>query len=68
MHITIGWRQSALGPLQGVPHPRGCALQEPGQRDGPRPRPQQPRHLMDGESSSDILVFCVEGVVSNISS
>ena len=49
MNITVGWRQSALGPLQGVPHPRGCALQEPGQRDGPRPRPQQPRHLVDGE-------------------
>ena len=47
-----GGRLPALRPLQGLPHPRGRPLQEPGQRDGPRTRPQQPGHLLDGELST----------------
>ena len=41
----------ALWPLQAVPHPRGCPLQESGQCGGSRHRAQQPRHLLDGMSS-----------------
>ena len=52
-----GGRLPSLWPLQGLPHPGGCPVQEPRQRDGPRPRPKQSRHLVDGEFNVGDLVF-----------